>query len=243
MVHLQASGLSRLLEWNQKFDAGVISASRKYNNCGYKIDNMGNETDVPCPTDELGRPVKEQPQKLSKDEIKKATKALATELRAMGYCITRVKGKYPEGGKEVVEDSIFVVDCKNKGTLKRDLIKMGIKYKQDSVLILPKGALDSRTKIKGYLVGTNKCCNNWLGFKKIYTFEAKPSYGKEGTIYTSTVNGRPFFLVDEYNKPKELSSGFGSSSQAMLAGKIIKEYDKTVPMKLINSMVKEFNNV
>jgi len=241
MIHLNASGLSRLLEWNQKYDAGVISASRKYDNCGYETDDLGNETDKPCPTDEWGRPVKGQPRKLSKDEIKKLSKALATELRAKGYCITKVKGKYPEGGREVTEDFIFVVDCKNTGNLKRDLIRLGVKYRQDSVLILPKGALDPNTKQRGYLVGTNKCCNNWIGFKKVYTFEPKPAYGKEGTIYTSYVNGRPFFLVDEYNKPKQLSSGFNSSTHAMLAGKIIKDYDRQVPMKLVDAMAKEIN--
>jgi len=237
MVHLKASGLSRLLEWNQKYDCGVISASRKYNNCGYQLDEDGNETDIPCPTDEFGRPVKGTPRKLSKSEQAKMRKALSTELRAMGYCVTPVLGKYPEGGRTVTENSLFVVDCKNKGKLKQDLVALGVKYKQDSVLILPKGALDPKTKIKGYLVGTNKCCNNFLGFKKIYTFTEGISYGKEGTIFTSYVNGRPFFLMDKYNKP--LTAGFSSSTNAMVSGKIIGEYEKTVPMDKIKQLQAE----
>jgi hypothetical protein len=239
MIHLkkQASSISRLLEHNDKYDCGTITAFRKFNNCGYETDNEGNPIlSKPCSTDEFGKPVKGESVLLSKKEKQQMNAALAGEIRSLGYCFTKVMGKYPEGGKIVNEDSFFVVDCKNSGNLKKDLIKLGIKYKQDSVLILPKGAMNPTNHIKGYLVGTNKCCNSFPGFKKTYTFKSS-KLGDDKNDFVTYINGRPYYLSDT---KQQFTSGFTSKSLIYKLHDAKNKYEATVPMNMISKLQQKF---
>lgn len=80
---------------------------------------------------------------------------------------------------------MLLVDNKDLGTLKQDLLVWGEEYDQDSILYVPKGAKD------GWLIGTNHC-DVFPG----YHLSAKlghPVFGQKGEFYTK-VNNRSFTL-------------------------------------------------
>jgi len=198
------SSISRMIDHNNKHDIGFISAFRDYDNCGY--DENGN----PCPGEDT-------PVKLSKKDNIKAQAALASDLR--DYGITKVAGVYEEGGKSKKENTYMVVDIKDKGTLKKDLMKLGVKYKQDSVLFIPKGAIqNSRDSV---LISTNNCCNNWIGKKGAIRKTSSGVFGKPNADFETRVHGRPFYL----NLKEQVEFNFGSFSNAMLASKWSNEFN------------------
>ena len=130
------SGLSRLTHWMDLYDCGTITAFR------------GEYT---------------------KAENLKRNKSLQAKLLSKNYNITVVKGAYIENmgtpkEKEVKEDTFFVVDAKERGTLKEDLKKFGEEFDQDSVLFIPKGGQTSlligtsKMKIIGQLMVKKKKC-------------------------------------------------------------------------------------
>jgi len=192
------SSLSRIWKHNEEHDCGALTAFRKYHNCGY------DDANEPCDS--------ETPVLLSKKDNQKRNLALAADLKKLGYSITKVIGNYPEGGKTVKEISYFVVDINDKGNIKKDLQKLGEKYNQDSVLIIPKGSIKGEDK--AYLIGTNNCCNNWLEKGKTEIFN-KGKIGYDSPIYTSYVNGRPF-IFEDYELSDDI---FNSGTTAILAKK------------------------
>jgi hypothetical protein len=204
--HLNESSLGRIWSHNEKHDCGAITAFRKYNNCGY--DDNGD----PCDPNDI-------PVELTKAENTKRNLALAADLKRLGYGITKVIGNYPEGGGSVKEVSYFVVDINDTGNLKQDLQKLGKKYDQDSVLFIPKGTIQGESK--AYLIGTNTCCNNWLGFGRTEVFN-KGKIGYGSPIYTTYVNGRPF-IFESCIITNEI---FGSGTNAIMADRFSKEFDK-----------------
>jgi hypothetical protein len=181
------SSLSRLWSHNEKYDCGALTAFRKFNDCG-------NGTE------------------LTNDDKKKRNLALAADLKSLGYDITKLIGKYPEGGTTLTEVSYFVVDSKESGNLKNDLIKLGSKYEQDSVLIVPKGSIKGEDK--AYLIGTNDCPNNFLSKGETLEFD-KGKLGLNSPIYTSYVGGRPF-VFESFTTTETL---FDSGFEALAASK------------------------
>lgn len=182
------SSLSRLWSHNEQYDCGALTAFRKFNSCG-----EGSE--------------------LTNDEKKKRNLALASDLKSLGYDITKLIGKYPEGGSTLTEVSYFVVDSKDTGNLKNDLIKLGEKYEQDSVLIVPKGSIKGESK--AYLIGTNDCPNNFLSKGETLEFN-KGKLGLNSPIYTSYVGGRPF-VFESFTTTETL---FNSGFEALAASKL-----------------------
>jgi len=218
--YLKESSLSKLWRHNVKHDCAALTAFRKYSNCGY--DENGEQCED------------ETPILLTKKEKRKRNAALAADLKKKNYNITKVIGSYPEGGYVIKEVSYFVVDSNDKGNIEQDIIELGKKYNQDSVLIIPKGSIDNKNT--AYLVGTNKCCNNWLGFNEKQAFQ-KGKLGYKSPIYTTFVNGRPF-IFESYVLTDTL---FGSGTNAMLADKWSKEYDGKYNINF-NTLSKFMNN-
>lgn len=171
---LLESGLSRVLSHMQDHDCGAMTAFRSGENCG-------------------------EGKKYSRSDNLKRNKVLLAKLMRRGYSVTKLKGKYPEGGKEQTENSFFIVDIADQGHLKQDLMKFGELFDQDSVLWIPKGGKE------GILIGTNKCPNNWLGYHKTENV-GKRFLGKGNEIYTSKVKNRPFVFGEECVPP---GSGMG----------------------------------
>lgn len=184
-----------LLSHNQDHDCGALTAFRSGRECG------------------KGEPY-------TKAENKARNKSLLAKLQSKGYGVTTLNGIYPEGGKEQKEISFLVVDLKDDGNLEKDLRKFGEEFEQDSILFMPKGAMEN--KAKAYLIGTNRCENNWLGYGKKEEFK-QSKLGKKSQIYTSFVNGKPFIFENvecENNLP---ASGYGIWTMNIFAEKDWKE--------------------
>lgn len=212
MKQLDESSLSRLWSHNLEHDCGALTAFRKYTNCGF--------------TDSGEWCSDKEPVLLTKKDNTKRNLALAADLKKAGYGITKIVGSYPEGGTSVKEISYFVVDLKDSGKLKKDLIKLGEKYDQDSILFIPQGAINNTSSEKAKLYGTNSCCNNWIGKGKTVPF-AKGSLGVDSPIYTSFVGGRPFI----FESAQYTDEIFGSSTSAILADRFsrsIKTFDEFI---------------
>ena len=189
--YLQESSLSRLWSHNEKHDCGAMTAFRVAAECG------GGE-------------------KYSKSDNAKRNKSLLAKIKSKGYGATTLKGRYPEGGKSVTEISYFIVDLEDGGNLENDMKKFGEDFEQDSVLFVPKGAIQNKSK--AHLIGTNHCKNNWLGYHKTETFN-KGKMGYDSPIYTSYVNGRPFIFEEVGDEILNPGNGMGWWSLHSVADK------------------------
>jgi hypothetical protein len=189
---LNESSLSRLWTHNEKHDCGAITAFRVAEDCG-------------------------EGEKYTSSDNKKRNRSLMSKLKSKGYGLTQLKGTYPEGGKEAKEDSFFVVDLQETGDLLNDLKKLGAEFEQDSVLFVPKGAINGEGE-KAFLLGTNNCPKGWPGMGKKDIF-AGGKLGKTSKIYTSKVNGRPFMFESVLDKVYTPGSGYGWWSLHLAAAK------------------------
>lgn len=174
MIDVNESSLSRVWRQTQEHDSGTISAYRNARDCGDGV-------------------------KYTNTEKNQRNTILASKLKAMGYGITKVKGTYIENyGSDneipVKEESFLVVDLKDGGTLKQDLMKLGEMFEQDSITY-------SKASGEYYLISTNRCPNGYPGFGKIGVEVklGKSMFGKKGEFY-SKVNGRPFIFESIQNR-------------------------------------------
>ena len=180
-TYLQESSLSRLWRHNEKHDCGAMTAFRTAADCG-------------------------EGEKYTNADNKKRNKSLLAKIKSKGYGATTLKGKYPEGGKEAKEISYFIVDLEDDGNLEKDMKKFGEEFEQDSILYVPKGAIQNESK--AYLIGTNHCKNNWLGYHRREVFN-KGKMGYDSPIYTSYVNGRPFIFEEVGDEILNPGNGMG----------------------------------
>lgn len=166
--YLKESSLSRVYRQMLKHDSGTITAFRYARDCG-------------------------DGEKYTKKENMQRNKALLAKLQSLRYGVTSVKGKYIENygsadAREVGENVFLVVDINDKGTLEKDLRKLGEEFDQDSILFIPQGAEEGR------LIGTNHCENGYPGYGKIVKLK-NPVFGVKGEFFTS-IKGRPFILKE-----------------------------------------------
>ena len=193
--YLQESSLSRLWRHNEKHDCGAMTAFRNAEGCGFG-------------------------ERYSNADNKKRNRSLLAKLKSKGYGATTLKGMYPEGGTVGKEISYFVVDLADGGTLESDMKKFGEEFEQDSVLFIPKGAIQGTDK--AYLIGTNRCKNNWLGHGNTEIFN-KGRMGYDSPIYTSYVNGRPFIFEEVGDEHLNPGNGMGWWALNNVANKHWKE--------------------
>ena len=180
-TYLQESSLSRLWRHNEKHDCGAMTAFRNASDCG-------------------------EGERYTNADNKQRNKSLLAKLKTKGYGATTLKGRYPEGGKTSTEVSYFIVDLQDGGNLERDMKVLGEEFDQDSVLYVPKGSIQGVDK--AYLIGTNRCENNWLGYHKTEVFN-RGRMGYDSPIYTSYVNGRPFIFETVGNTIQDPGNGYG----------------------------------
>jgi len=164
--NLKESSLSRIWQHTKSHDSGTITAFR------YAKD---------CNTGEV----------FTKSENKTNNNILKGKLLKLGYGVTAIAGTYIENygtdnEKEVKEDSYIVVDLKDTGNLKKDLIKLGTEFEQDSITYQKLGGSYE-------LISSNKCPQGYPGKGKIGVSLklGKPMFGKSGEFH-SKINGRPF---------------------------------------------------
>lgn len=165
--YLNESSLSRIYKQTQEHDYGTITAFRSARDC-----NTGSV--------------------YTKKENLQRNKSLVSKLRAKGYGVTSIKGSYIENygtknAKEVGENSFLVIDLKDNGKLRTDLLKLGEEFEQDSIIFGKAGT-------GGTLVGASKCPDGYPAYHK----EKKQGgavFGKKGE-FLSRVNGRPFVFKE-----------------------------------------------
>ena len=186
---INESSLSRLYQHNKNHDCGALTAFRKARDCG---------------NGEL----------YTRKENIQRNNQLSAKLKSLGYGITKLMGVYPEGGRTQKEVSFFVVDLKDGGSLLKDLRKLGEEFEQDSVLFMPMGAIEGNGQ--AFLIGTNRCENNWLSYGAKNIFKTG-TMGKESPIYTSKVGGRPFIFEEVGNEIPDPSSGMGHWAMRSIA--------------------------
>ena len=194
-TYLQESSLSRLWRHNEKHDCGAMTAFRNASDCG-------------------------EGERYTNADNKQRNKSLLAKLKTKGYGVTTLKGRYPEGGKTSTEVSYFIVDLQDGGSLEQDMKKLGEEFDQDSVLYVPKGSIQGVDK--AYLIGTNRCENNWLGYHKTEVFN-RGRMGYDSPIYTSYVNGRPFIFETVGNTIQDPGNGYGWWALNLAAKKPWKE--------------------
>jgi hypothetical protein len=171
---LNESSLSRVWKHATEHETGTITAFRYAKECG-------------------------EGEKYTKSENKKRNVALKAKLMALGYGVTSIAGTYIENFKsdneiEVKEDSFLVVDLKDAGNLKKDLVKLGTMFEQDSITF-------SKPSGEYVLISTNKCPKGYPGEGRIGVEVklGKPLFGKKGEFH-SKVNGRPFVFESIKNR-------------------------------------------
>lgn len=162
---MDESSLSRVWRKTQDHSCGIISGFRGENT---RRENMSNNRQI------------------------------LVYLQGKGYSVTSVQGGYLENHKskdekEVKEPSFFVCNHKvegdDGGELEDDLIKLGRKFDQDSVLIIPIGGKDA------YLYGTSRRSTSWPGFGKKERV-GSGRYGKVRGQFLTRVRGREFAFED-----------------------------------------------
>lgn len=161
------SGLSRIYRFVKDHDFGMITAYRYAPECG------------------TGEPY-------TYAQNQKRNASLLAKLRARGYGVTSIKGSYIENygtpeAKEVGENSFFVVDLQDSGSLKDDLKKLGEEFEQDSIIYGKAGSA-------GVLIGTNNCPSGYPGYGNEVE-QGGAVFGKSGE-FMSRVKGRPFVFSE-----------------------------------------------
>ena len=157
---LKESSLSRLWRKYQQCDSGTISAFR--GNLTYK-ENM------------------------------ERSRKLSAILLGLNYSVTSIDGVYIENygsnqEQQVKEKSFIVFDAKQKGNLKKDLLKLGEMFDQDSI------TYNDVQRGEYVLIGTSKRDNYYPGYKNEVIL-GKPMFGEDGE-FCSLVKGRPFVFKE-----------------------------------------------
>lgn len=188
---LKETSLSRVHQHIMKNDCAIMSAERS------------DPTDTSKCVDSEDRPASsEKDAKQSPDMINKTnTRDLKATLLSLGYGVTAVDGSYIENfstpeAVEVQENSFFVVNLKEDPAFYSNIAKLGRKFCQDSVLVIPKGGKGA------YFYGTNK--SEFPGLdSEVSVGDLK--MGAEAQFMTRA-NKRPFSFAESLEEYSSLST-------------------------------------
>lgn len=139
----------------------------------------------------------------TKRENQQRNRSLLASLMAKGYSVTAVRGSYienygSEDAREVSEHTFWVCSKEqgdDGGQLERDLIELGHKFDQDSILAKPYGE-------KASLVGTSDRENAFP--KKGERFTVGSFKGGKAAEFMSRVNDREF-TFEEFSAPATIN--------------------------------------
>jgi len=171
---LNESNLSRIYEHIMDHECAIITAFR-----ADPFDRLGCVDPEPLPYSD------DEHNALSANKLN--NRDLKAVLLSMGFGVTDVDGSFIENFKtsraiEVKEDSLFVANLKDDQGFFETIIRLGKKFCQDSVLLIPRGGKGA------YLYGTNK--SEFPGLdQKVEVGDWKG--GKDAEFMTK-VRGRPF---------------------------------------------------
>jgi hypothetical protein len=164
---LSESGLNRLHQHMSEHDCAIFTAYR------------GDANDMTRCADDAEAPQDGENNKTRNRDLK-------AHLLAIKVGVTKVDGSYIENfdtpdAIEVSEASLFCVNLKDESNFADTIVKLGEKYCQDSVLIIPMGGKGA------YLVGTNQA--------------EFPGLGETVKVGDAELGGEAEFMTKIRNKP------------------------------------------
>ena len=156
---------------------------------------------------------------------KRNNKELSAFLLSQGYGVKNVQGSYIENfgsidpekvPREVKEASFFVTNLKDDPHFFEEIINLGKRYCQDSVILVPKGE-------EGYIYGTNK--GKYPGLDQEET--VGKFMGGETGEFMSRIGGRPFVMKeDEETKTYEDLPGKQRQAAKLIAQRVDREINE-----------------
>ena len=183
---INEAGLSKIRQDMSDYDTAFITAFRG------DIDDKSMCVYVPPSEEELA----ERSRQGKKAQAnRRNNKELSAYLLSQGYGVKNVQGSYIENfgsvdpekvPREVKENSFFVTNLNDDPEFAEQIINLGKRFCQDSVIIVPKGE-------EGYIYGTNK--------GKYPGLDNKETVGKfmggETGEFMSRINSRPFVMKED----------------------------------------------
>jgi hypothetical protein len=213
---INEAGLNKIRQDMSDYDTAFITAFRG------DINDKSMCVYVPPSQEELS-----ERDKMGKrgESNKRNNKELSAFLLSQGYGVKNVQGSYIENfgsidpekvPREVKEASFFVTNLKDDPHFFEELINLGKRYCQDSVILVPKGE-------EGYIYGTNK--------GKYPGLDQKETVGKfmggETGEFMSRVGGRPFVMKeDEETKTYEDLPGKQRQAAKLMAQRVDREINE-----------------
>jgi len=206
---INEAGLSKIRQDMSDYDTAFITAFRG------DINDKSMCVYMPPPEEELS-----ERDKMGKrgESNKRNNKELSAFLLSQGYGIKNVQGSYIENfgsinpekiPREVKEASFFVTNLNNDPEFAEQIINLGKRYCQDSVIIVPKGE-------EGYIYGTNKTYPGLDQKETVGKF-----MGGETGEFMSRIKSRPFVMKeDEETKTYEDLPGKQRQAVKLIAKRV-----------------------
>jgi hypothetical protein len=207
---INEAGLNKIRQDMSDYDTAFITAFRG------DIDDKSMCVYVPPSEEELF-----ERNKMGKRGVqnKRNNRELSAYLLSQGYGVKNIQGSYIENfgsvdpekvPREVKEASFFVTNLNNDPEFAEQIINLGKRFCQDSVIIVPKGE-------EGYIYGTNT--------SKYPGLDQKETVGKfaggETGEFMSRINSRPFVMKeDEETKTYEDLPGKQRQAAKLMAKRV-----------------------
>ncbi len=166
MDFLMESGLYNFLTYDNEHDCAFISTYRAARDCG-------------------------QGKRYTKRENLQRSTNLLYKLMSRRYGVISVLGQFRDGRQDSSERAFFVLNQHDSEQFAENIISFGEDFEQDAVLIIPKGALQGRSKSRAYYARTNACENNFLRLlNKEKKFFGRTLINREIKAFFSCVGSR-----------------------------------------------------
>ena len=212
---INEAGLSKIRQDMSDYDTAFITAFRgDINDKSMCIYTPPSEEEL-SERDKMGK---------RGESNKRNNKELSAFLLSQGYGIKNVQGSYIENfnsidpekiPREVKEASFFVTNLNNDPEFAEQIINLGKRFCQDSVIIVPKGE-------EGYIYGTNKTYPGLDQKETVGKF-----MGGETGEFMSRINSRPFVMKeDEGTKTYEDLPGKQRQAAKLMAQRVDREINE-----------------
>ena len=206
---INEAGLAKIRQDMLDFDTAFITAFRG------DINDTSMCAYTPPPEEELqekgGKKRSRAVQGKRAKTNRRNNKDLSAYILSRGYGLKNVQGSYIENfgsldpekiPREVKENSFFVVNLNNDPQFFDEIIDLGKRYCQDSVILVPKGG-------EAFLYGTN---NTYPGLDQKET--VGKFMGGETGEFMSRIGGRPFVMKED-EETKVYNDYSGKQRQAI----------------------------
>ena len=204
---LTESELSRFLTYDNEHDLAFISAYRT------SRDYVGGK-------------------RYTKRENLQRSSNLLAKLVTKGYGLASVLGQFRGGGQDSSERTFFVVNFPDDERFIQNIISYGEYFEQDTVLIIPKGALQGGGKSRAYYVRTNECENNFLRLLNIKKkFFGRTLINREIKAFFTRAGGSgrnfSFDPLEDIKVVTEHRNTGSIMSRGMIAQQAMKDWEET----------------